>query len=213
MNKTIFVKTDNPFPFILELRESLEREGVRVEALMPSLGRLKTKHVSVLTFRDASDAKLHGLRCDECFYFDHSDYMYHHRRDLTKPPYNGTPFGYILKTEVECESYYDKYKSYVNSIYGLARCNGKTTVQTKLFLEKVWGYNSNGIKKVIFNDPATIVFWTDGTKTVVKAQDGDLFDCEKGLAMAIVKKVYGNKGNYCNEFKKWLCKDEDGGEK
>ncbi len=65
------------------------------------------------------------------------------------------------------------------------------------------------IKNVIFNPPATIVFWTDGTKTVVKAQDGDAFDPEKGLAMAISKKALGNKGNYCNELKKWLPKKEE----
>ena len=64
------------------------------------------------------------------------------------------------------------------------------------------------IKNVIFNDPATIVFWEDGTKTVVKCQDGDKFDPEKGLAMAIAKKAYGNKGNYCNKLKKWLPKEE-----
>ena len=60
------------------------------------------------------------------------------------------------------------------------------------------------IKKVVFNDPATIVFWTDGSKTVVKTQEGDIFDPEKGLAMAISKKVMGNNGRYYEEFKKWL---------
>ena len=64
------------------------------------------------------------------------------------------------------------------------------------------------IKNVIFNDPATIVFWEDGTKTVVKCQDGDEFDPEKGLAMAIAKKAYGNKSGYCNKLKKWLPKEE-----
>ena len=64
------------------------------------------------------------------------------------------------------------------------------------------------IKKVIFNDPATIVFWSDGSKTVVKCQDGDIYDPEKGLAMAISKKALGNKGNYCEVFKKWLPEDE-----
>lgn len=59
------------------------------------------------------------------------------------------------------------------------------------------------IKNVIFNDPATIVFWYDGTKTVVKASNEE-FDPEKGLAMAIAKKALGNEGNYFNEFKKWL---------
>lgn len=60
------------------------------------------------------------------------------------------------------------------------------------------------IKKVIFNNPATIVYWEDGTKTIVKRQKGDRWDKEKGLAMAFTKKALGNKGNYCNKFKKWM---------
>ena len=60
------------------------------------------------------------------------------------------------------------------------------------------------IKHVIYNDPATIVMWDDGTKTVVKASHGDVFKPEMGLAMAIVKKAYGNKGNYYKHIKKWL---------
>lgn len=60
------------------------------------------------------------------------------------------------------------------------------------------------IKKVIFNNPATIILWSDKTKTVVKADDRECFDPEKGMAMAICKKVMGNKGNYYNEFKKWV---------
>lgn len=63
------------------------------------------------------------------------------------------------------------------------------------------------IKKVVFNNPATIVLWEDGTKTVVKKQKGERWDKEKGLAMAIVKKIYDNKGNYNDIFKKW-CEEE-----
>jgi hypothetical protein len=59
------------------------------------------------------------------------------------------------------------------------------------------------IKDVIYNRPATIVFWEDGTKTVVKCKN-EKFDPEKGLAMAFSKKILGNKGNYYNVFKKWL---------
>ena len=84
-------------------------------------------------------------------------------------------------------------------------------VATRDFLNSIYGIGSlriPEIKNVIFNDPATIVFWEDGTKTVVKCQDGDEFDPEKGLAMAIVKKAYGNKGSYCNKMKKWLPKEE-----
>lgn len=63
------------------------------------------------------------------------------------------------------------------------------------------------ISKVVFNDPATIVFWADGTKTVVKAVD-EPFDKEKGLTMAICKKIFGNKGNYFNVIKKWTEKED-----
>lgn len=65
----------------------------------------------------------------------------------------------------------------------------------------------NSIKKVIFNDPATIVLWSDGTKTVVKCDERDEFDPEKGLAMAICKKHFGG-GFYNDIFKKWIPKEE-----
>lgn len=57
------------------------------------------------------------------------------------------------------------------------------------------------IKKVHFNDPYTIVLWKDGTKTIVKTQNNEVYDAEKGLAMCISKKALGNKGNYYEVFK------------
>lgn len=59
------------------------------------------------------------------------------------------------------------------------------------------------IRKVIFNDPATIVLWSDGTKTVVKCGPEDSFDMEKGLAMAIVKKMAGNDNRFHKVFKQY----------
>jgi len=58
------------------------------------------------------------------------------------------------------------------------------------------------IKKVIFNNPATIIYWTDNTKTIVKAGEGDKFDPEIGFAMAAAKKLLGN--NFHSEMKKWI---------
>lgn len=82
-----------------------------------------------------------------------------------------------------------------------------------MYWQSVSGYSSNAcmqvkplsfeIEKVVFNDPATIVIWKDKTKTVVKCQEGDEFDPEKGLAMAIAKKALGNKSNFNNTIKKW----------
>lgn len=57
------------------------------------------------------------------------------------------------------------------------------------------------IKKVIISGPATIVKWSDGTKTIVKCQPGDSPDPEKGLAMAITRKALGR--DYKN-FDKYL---------
>ena len=65
-------------------------------------------------------------------------------------------------------------------------------------------YISTAIKRVIYNKPATIVFWEDDTKTVVKCQKGEKFDKEKGLALCIAKKALGNKSNFNNEIKAWI---------
>lgn len=84
----------------------------------------------------------------------------------------------------------DQFLALYNSQYGLF---GKTAIKPKDF----------GIQKVIFNDPATIVIWLNGDKTVVKAVN-EPFDKEKGLAMAITKYALGNKGNYYNLLKTFI---------
>lgn len=60
---------------------------------------------------------------------------------------------------------------------------------------------ASSIKDVMYKDPATIIFWKDGTKSVVVC-DGEEYDPEKGFAMAVCKKAFGNEGNYYNTFKK-----------
>ena len=74
-------------------------------------------------------------------------------------------------------------KDLLNSIYGIHSKTLKEEIQMKTKSHIAY----NPIKKVIFNDPATIVFWKDGTKTVVKRQEGAEFDPEKGLAMAVCR--------------------------
>lgn len=46
-------------------------------------------------------------------------------------------------------------------------------------------------KKIIFNYPATIVFWNDGTKTVVKCATGTEPDMYNAFCAALAKKIYG----------------------
>ena len=45
--------------------------------------------------------------------------------------------------------------------------------------------------KVIYNPPATIVIWSDDTKTVVKTTDGEKFDPERGFLQAFYEKFSG----------------------
>ena len=46
--------------------------------------------------------------------------------------------------------------------------------------------------KVIYNPPATIAFWADGSKTVVKCDKDDVYDPKYGLALCYMKKALGS---------------------
>ena len=74
----------------------------------------------------------------------------------------------------------------INTIYGCAS-------QAK---QKNETYKIPEVKEIRYNGPATIVFWEDNTKTVVKVQPGEIcYDPDKAFAMAVCKKLFGNKFN------------------
>lgn len=57
-------------------------------------------------------------------------------------------------------------------------------------------YKIPEVREIRYNGPATIVFWEDNTKTVVKVQPGEEhYDPDKAFAMAVCKKLFGNKFN------------------
>lgn len=62
----------------------------------------------------------------------------------------------------------------------------------------------SNIKDVIFSDRVTIILWKDGTKTMVRVGKREPYDPEKGFAMAVCKKMFGNEGNYYEVFKKYV---------
>ena len=123
----------------------------------------------------------------------------------------------------------DALKTAINSVYGLSSAsfpnpfNDPRNVEAAKIKDAIDAYRYcyyqkttskkamalDTIKRVIFNDPATIVLWADGTKTVVKCAKDETFDPEKGLAMAIAKKALGNEGWYYDIFKAYLPKDGD----
>ena len=48
-----------------------------------------------------------------------------------------------------------------------------------------------GVKEIIYHNAATIVYWTDGTKTVVKCNENDEYSEYAGFVAAVAKKMYG----------------------
>ena len=69
-------------------------------------------------------------------------------------------------------------KTILNSVYGTERDMSlldeyiKEDIRITTDYAKL--YNRFTIKNVIFNPPATIVFWKDGTKTIVKCGEHDI---------------------------------------
>ena len=100
-----------------------------------------------------------------------------------------------MRRELEINATPEEINAFLKDIFVLDKREPK---------RNAYEYHDKGfeIERVIFNDPATIVCWSDGSKTVVKC-DGDKFDQEKGLAMAIVKRILGNKGNYYDLFREY----------
>ena len=153
------------------------------------------------------------------------DYITH---DVKRDLMNKLKKGSVVKhLKVDGERFVIEAFDYKDLLVGLKRIYDNGNLASKIWwtdpeyvvatrLDEAHNYcmhdtvNSSrmNIKKVVFSNPATIVFWSDGSKTVVKSYLDD-YDPEKGLAMAIAKKALGNKGNYYNVFKKWLPKDDE----
>lgn len=68
--------------------------------------------------------------------------------------------------------------------------------------------NPFNIKRVIFNGPATIVFWNDGTKTVVKCAEEEIYNKRTAIMWAIMKKAYGNSSRVNKAFDELVEGDE-----
>lgn len=106
-------------------------------------------------------------------------------------------------------------KNHLNSMYGArpdnyAKRDVRNTIAGAKALREAMQKSVNPfeIRKVIFNEPATIVFWADGTKTVVKCQEGDVYSKETGLALCFAKKALGNKGNFNDIFHEWIPEEK-----
>lgn len=85
------------------------------------------------------------------------------------------------------------------------------TLMDRLRAERTEAIENNNvrIRKVIFSGPATIVFWNDGDKTVVKCMEGDHLNYEMGIAMCTLKKLFGDSYRYFKQdLKKWTPEEK-----
>ena len=71
-----------------------------------------------------------------------------------------------------------------------------------------WNIDGQSVDNIIINPPATIVKWADGTKTVVKCQNDEEYDAEKGIALCFMKKMCGNTSNYNEILKTAIAENE-----
>lgn len=93
-----------------------------------------------------------------------------------------------------------------NTVYGMTGSSSDKSKSNNDISKPKMTYGCPGIKKVIFNDPATIVLWDDGTKTVVKCSEGDTYSEWSGLAFCICKKLMGDE--FHKVFKHWCDRDD-----
>lgn len=138
--------------------------------------------------------------------------------DLCVFNYEGRPVGKVISTELHCDG---AMNADIELYSGVSMSDLITTpemIRRRKVANRVSRaaeYNlfspakkektlSMTIEKVIFSPPATIIIWDDNTKTVVKAQEDEPYDPEKGMAMCIAKHIYGDCGSYYNVFSEWL---------
>lgn len=93
--------------------------------------------------------------------------------------------SYVVKHNADYGGTLEEYMHH----YGvLARC------------EKIY------ITKVLYNNPATIVFWSDGTQTRNICPPDTLYNPDTGLAFCMLKKLMGND-EVAKLFNDWELKD------
>lgn len=152
-----------------------------------------------MTEREIYEALVRSNRYSTYGYFPST--RYNNRKDLETMDFNKTSIvvdGHTFPTYgIEVDSDYSGTRITASAYLSPDMKCAKSTKPTKL-----------SITNVIFNPPATIVFWSDHTKTVVKCDISlEKYDPEKGLAMAISRKMLGdNKREYYNTFLHWLKK-------
>ena len=181
----------------------------RIDKIMKQMEETKKLESSIqeiLEFHEQQDRifnSIHGMGCDT--YYIVNGY------DGSAKIISNTQFETETETRAMAEELHNDIVRHMCNVYGIR--DPKVEIKLPVINDPEITINlSTGvhITDVIFNDPATIVFWSDGTKTVVKCCENDIFDKEKGLAMAVCKKVTGNDSKAFHKgIKRWIKPGEE----
>ena len=74
-------------------------------------------------------------------------------------------------------------------------------VKYNQFLNSLVKRNTFCPKRIIVNGPCTIVFWSDGTKTIVRKSEGEIHNVYNAFCAALAKKMFGNNTQVCKMVK------------
>ena len=123
--------------------------------------------------------------------------------------------------DVKYISYNEYEKKYSKNSYGSVKDLVFKNIESTAILGRGQGFEtstclpipsllSNPLypEKIIYNGPATIVFWKDGTKTVVKAMDGVDANPYHGFTAALAKKIYGSSSKVNKIVGKYAPEDK-----
>ena len=141
------------------------------------------------------------------------DWVYYDGPDV---PSNYPPIRFIASVDTKADPETEKareeffkraaLRNILNTVYGMTGASSDKSKSNNDISKPKMTHGCPGIKKVIFNDPATIVLWDDGTKTVVKCSEGDTYSEWSGLAFCICKKLMGDE--FHKVFKYWCDRDD-----
>lgn len=110
---------------------------------------------------------------------------------------NQTYFTPFPETTVELSMKNFDFEKFINRIFDLPDDGVKEkdplikTVKTSEKEKNIMSTIDFRVKKIMHNGPATIVFWKDGTKTVVRLKEGDTYDPYAAFTAAVAKRLYG----------------------
>lgn len=130
-------------------------------------------------------------------------------KTISKREIQQTDFDSIITEMVAELSEYREHDQKISLEKAMNRMNSSSIYG----LDPLYRYSkTNGLpilNKIIFNGPATIVLWNDGTKTVVKCSDFDVDDPYAAVAQAYMKKIFGSNNQFKKMVDKWLPEEED----